>query len=520
MSKKRMITRLLSVATAVTVGLSFCACGATPEEPKENRREEAEQKDTEKERKDAEKASISLEGEYKPASFEQRDVNSDTIRWMCSAYAIYSAYNDKSLEVVGGLAGDDREWYREEVKEALAGGWGIYDRKDVEDTLEDLLEEGHRKQYKEAVSELKKAEILELSSGEAMVEIAGYDSLSEEEVCKYQTAYEAYQKYGENGIDGWDYCRALQILGDCYQAEYINLEECLDLSLPIAQELQKTYENWDGVAESYLYGYSFWKGERTDDYDSQKRWEVYEELKNMESGPYTVPYDTKLENTWKDGAKAKEKEDKVAVENAPSILDYLDEESQTHFDEVRAMLDSLNIPYVIDTNMVRGLDYYNHTIFEFITNIDKSELTICAGGRYDSLVEYFGGPETAGFGFGLGLERLLLVLDKQGIKLPVEESLDVYIAVLGSGANGKALELVQSIRYQGFKAERDYLGRKIKAQFKSADTFKAKTVITLGESEVESGVVKVKNNATREEVTVSFEELTTNFATVLKQLEK
>jgi hypothetical protein len=217
---------------------------------------------------------------------------------------------------------------------------------------------------------------------------------------------------------------------------------------------------------------------------------------------------------------SKEKEDKVAVENAPSILDYLDEESQAHFDEVRAMLASLNIPYVIDTNMVRGLDYYNHTIFEFITTIDKSELTICAGGRYDSLVEYFGGPETAGFGFGLGLERLLLVLDKQGIELPVEESLDVYIAVLGSDANGKALELVQAIRYQGFKAERDYLGRKIKAQFKSADTFKAKTVITLGESEVESGQVNVKNNATREEITVSFEELTKNFAAVLKQLEK
>ena len=217
---------------------------------------------------------------------------------------------------------------------------------------------------------------------------------------------------------------------------------------------------------------------------------------------------------------SKEKEDKVAVENAPSILDYLNEESQAHFDEVRTMLDSLNIPYVIDTNMVRGLDYYNHTIFEFITTIDKSELTICAGGRYDSLVEYFGGPETAGFGFGLGLERLLLVLDKQGIELPVEENLDVYIAVLGSGANGKALELVQAIRYQGFKAERDYLGRKIKAQFKSADTFKAKTVITLGESEVESGQVNVKNNATREEVTVSFEELTKNFAAVLEQLEK
>lgn len=217
---------------------------------------------------------------------------------------------------------------------------------------------------------------------------------------------------------------------------------------------------------------------------------------------------------------SKEKEDKLAVENAPSILDYLDEESQAHFDEVRTMLENLNIPYVIDTNMVRGLDYYNHTIFEFITTIDKSELTICAGGRYDSLVEYFGGPETAGFGFGLGLERLLLVLDKQGITLPVEEGLDVYIAVLGSEANGKALELAQAIRHQGFKAERDYLGRKIKAQFKSADAFKAKTVITLGESELESGQVSVKNNTTREEVTVSFEELTENFAAVLDQLEK
>ena len=217
---------------------------------------------------------------------------------------------------------------------------------------------------------------------------------------------------------------------------------------------------------------------------------------------------------------SKEKEDKLAVENAPSILDYLDEESQAHFDEVRTMLESLNIPYVIDTNMVRGLDYYNHTIFEFITTIDKSELTICAGGRYDSLVEYFGGPETAGFGFGLGLERLLLVLDKQGITLPVEEGLDVYIAVLGSEANGKALELAQAIRHQGFKAERDFLGRKIKAQFKSADAFKAKTVITLGESEVESGQVSVKNNTTREEVTVSFEGLTKNFKTVLKRLDQ
>ncbi len=215
---------------------------------------------------------------------------------------------------------------------------------------------------------------------------------------------------------------------------------------------------------------------------------------------------------------SKEKEDKIAVENAPSILDYLDDESQAHFDAVRSMLETLNIPYVIDTNMVRGLDYYNHTIFEFITTVDKSELTICAGGRYDSLVEYFDGPETPGFGFGLGLERLLLILEKQGIELPVEKEMDVYIAVLGQGANLKALELVQAIRNQGFSAERDYLERKIKAQFKSADAFNAKTIITLGESEIEAGQVAVKNNKTREEVAVSFEEITNNFAEVLNKL--
>ena len=215
---------------------------------------------------------------------------------------------------------------------------------------------------------------------------------------------------------------------------------------------------------------------------------------------------------------SKEKEDKLAVENAPSILDYLDEESQAHFDAVRGMLESLGIPYVIDTNMVRGLDYYNHTIFEFITKVDKAELTICAGGRYDGLVEYFGGPETPGFGFGLGLERLLLILEKQGIELPVDSQMDVYIVVLGEGANSKALELVQALRQQGLTAERDYLGRKIKAQFKSADSFKATTVITLGESEVETGQVTIKNNASRQEMTVRLEELMENAQAILAQL--
>ena len=215
---------------------------------------------------------------------------------------------------------------------------------------------------------------------------------------------------------------------------------------------------------------------------------------------------------------SKEKEDKLVVENAPSILDYLDEESQTHFQAVRSMLEALGIPYVINTNMVRGLDYYNHTIFEFTADVAGNELTICAGGRYDSLVAYFGGPETAGFGFGMGVERLLLVLEKQGVALPLEDSLDVYIAVLGDGANNKALEIVQALRKQGFIAERDYLNRKLKAQFKSADTFSAKTLITLGESEIESNQVTVKNNQTREELTVSLNQIQKDFQTIFEQL--
>ena len=215
---------------------------------------------------------------------------------------------------------------------------------------------------------------------------------------------------------------------------------------------------------------------------------------------------------------SKEKEDKLAVENAPSILDYLDEESRTHFQAVRSLLEALEIPYTINTNMVRGLDYYNHTIFEFTADVAGNELTICAGGRYDSLVAYFGGPETAGFGFGMGVERLLLVLEKQGVELPLEDSLDVYIAVLGEGANNTALKIVQALRRQGFTVERDYLNRKLKAQFKSADTFGAKVLITLGESEIESKQVIVKNNQTREELIVDLNQIQEDFQAIFKQV--
>lgn len=215
---------------------------------------------------------------------------------------------------------------------------------------------------------------------------------------------------------------------------------------------------------------------------------------------------------------SKDPADKVAVENAPSILDYLDEASQAHFDQVKAMLEDLGIPYVIDHRMVRGLDYYNHTIFEFITSVEGSDLTVCAGGRYDGLVEYFGGPATPAFGFGLGMERLLLILEKQGLAQPLAPSLDLYLAVLGADANSRALELVQAVRKQGFKAERDVLDRKLKAQFKSADVLGAKLLITLGESEVEAQTVTVKNNQTRAEETVSFDQLRTDFAGILTRL--
>jgi histidyl-tRNA synthetase len=211
---------------------------------------------------------------------------------------------------------------------------------------------------------------------------------------------------------------------------------------------------------------------------------------------------------------SKDKQDMAIVKDAPSILDFLTDASQQHFSDVKTMLESLNIAYSVDQNMVRGLDYYNDTIFEFMTEIKGKELTICGGGRYDSLVSYFDGPDTPGFGFGLGMERLLLVLEEQGVALPVEQSLDVYVVVLGASANVAGLKLVQSLRDQGYSAERDYLNRKIKQQFKSAEEFGAKTIITLGESEVESDEIVVKNNATRSEVKTTLTAIQSDFAAI------
>ena len=217
---------------------------------------------------------------------------------------------------------------------------------------------------------------------------------------------------------------------------------------------------------------------------------------------------------------SKDKKDKEIVANAPQILDYLTAESKTHFETVTAMLDALGIVYEVDSNMVRGLDYYTHTIFEIMHESDAlgTQSTICAGGRYDNLIEEFGGESTPGFGFGIGIERVLLTLDSEGIELPTIDTIDAYVVHLGDETNVEALKLVQAIRNAGFSADRDYMGRKAKAQFKSADKAKARLVVTIGDSELAEQQVKIKNMATRVEATYPLAKIYDEFATVYDEM--
>lgn len=210
---------------------------------------------------------------------------------------------------------------------------------------------------------------------------------------------------------------------------------------------------------------------------------------------------------------SKDKKDNEIVKNAPSILDFLNEESSKHFETVKTMLEALEIPFEIDHKMVRGLDYYNHTIFEIMSDADGfgSLTTLCAGGRYNGLVEEIGGPETPGFGFGMGLERLMIALDSENVEIPELNELDVYVVGLGDETNIETLKLVQNIREFGFSAERDYLNRKAKAQFKTAAKLNAKVVLTVGESELENQVVNFKVMKTGKQETVSMKEIYQNF---------
>ncbi|MER2131501.1 MAG: histidine--tRNA ligase [Carnobacterium inhibens] len=210
---------------------------------------------------------------------------------------------------------------------------------------------------------------------------------------------------------------------------------------------------------------------------------------------------------------SKDTKDKEIVKNAPSILDYLSEDSKQHFEVVKEMLTALDIPFVVDSNMVRGLDYYTHTIFEVMSDAPGfgAITTICAGGRYDGLVEEVGGPATPGFGFALGLERLMMTLEAEEIEIPDLHEVDVYVVGLGDATNIETLKIVQAVREAGLSGERDYMYRKIKGQFKTASRMNAKVVITLGDAELENKEVNFKVMKTGKEFKVSLAEIYKDF---------
>ncbi|KRM93774.1 histidyl-tRNA synthetase [Lentilactobacillus senioris DSM 24302 = JCM 17472] len=211
---------------------------------------------------------------------------------------------------------------------------------------------------------------------------------------------------------------------------------------------------------------------------------------------------------------SKDPKDQVFVADAPSILDYLTPDAVTHFEEVKQLLADLNISYEVDSTMVRGLDYYNHTIFEVMTSLDGSDdlTTICAGGRYNGLVEELGGPEVSGVGFGLGIERLLLLMEAQNVTIPDLDELTAYVVGIGEETSATTLKIVQALRHNDIAAERDYLNRKPKAQFKSANKDNAKFTITIGDNELANQTANVKSMTTGEEVAIPQAEIINDFA--------
>ena len=197
------------------------------------------------------------------------------------------------------------------------------------------------------------------------------------------------------------------------------------------------------------------------------------------------------------------------MKNAPKMVDYLNEESKNHFEKVKKYLDALNIDYTINSNIVRGLDYYTHTVFEVEADIKGfgSQNVLAAGGRYDHLVEFIGGPSVPGVGFALGLERLLLALEKEGIDIKENEPLDVYIFGASKEEKKYILSLGNTLRMNGFNVEIDYNNKSFKSNFKKADSLLAKYIIIIGEEEVKSKILTVKNNKTKEEYKVKLDSL-------------
>jgi histidyl-tRNA synthetase len=206
----------------------------------------------------------------------------------------------------------------------------------------------------------------------------------------------------------------------------------------------------------------------------------------------------------------KKDRDHELMASAPSIIDYLNDESRRYFEKVQMYLTKLGVEFEVDSRLVRGLDYYNHTAFEIMSNAEGfgAITTLCGGGRYNGLVQEIGGPETPGIGFALSIERLLAALEAEGVTLPVTEGIDCYVVALGDKAKDESVVIVDKLRKSGIAAEKDYQDRKVKAQFKAADRLKAKYVAVLGDDELERNVINVKDMQTGEQIEVSLDSLT------------
>lgn len=192
--------------------------------------------------------------------------------------------------------------------------------------------------------------------------------------------------------------------------------------------------------------------------------------------------------------------------NAPLILDYLCSDCQAHFDKLQSYLKALEIDFEIDPKIVRGLDYYTKTVFEFITTDIGAQGTVCAGGRYDGLIEQLGGKPTPAMGFGMGLERLILTMESQGCAFEMPKSCDLYIAPMDEAAIPAAMQMGQSLRKSGYQVEYDLMERGLKAQMKYANKLGAAFVIVLGENELTSRKVMLKNMQTGEQIALALDD--------------
>ncbi|MCR5653456.1 MAG: histidine--tRNA ligase [Ruminococcus sp.] len=181
------------------------------------------------------------------------------------------------------------------------------------------------------------------------------------------------------------------------------------------------------------------------------------------------------------------------AENAPSILDYLCEDCESHFEKVKTYLTTAGIDYQVNPTIVRGLDYYTKTVFEFVSDAIGSQGTVCGGGRYDGLIEELGGQRLPSLGYAMGLERLLMVMDNQGINIPKPEPCALYVAGLGEQAQVKAFEIIGAVRSCGLQAETDIVGRGLRAQMKYADKIGARFSMVIGDNELDENKAIVKN---------------------------